>query len=254
MYEITSCLLLPLALSGSSDLLPFVFLLFLLVLLLILFVTSISLASTASLTVSLFSGASVNGFVAGNDFATLDDTSAADVTADALLLVSASFNDETLLLLLLLLSKFNGLIGSTELVGEWNGFVDELVVVVVVAEMGDIFKNGFVDLAGSGSAMLSVLNSAVNMFNDGTLIFSIVPRFSEKCVTVTVSVVGGFAMVPLWPSDAGCLSIVAASIEAVGSTDSDAGLFFSKPADGGGVIDGKPFKNGDVGVTAPLFF
>lgn len=252
MYEITSCLLLSLALSGSSDLLPFVFLLLLLVLLLILFVTSISFASTASLTVSLFSGASVNGFVAGNDFATLDDTSAADATADALLLVSVNFNDDTLLLLLL--SKFNGLIGSAELVGEWNGFVDELVVVVVVAEMGDIFKNGFVDLAGVGSAMLSVLNSAVNMFNDGTLIFSIVPRFSEKCVTVTVSVVGGFAMVPLWPSDAGCLSIVAASIDAVGSTDSDAGLFFSKPADGGGVIDGKPFKNGDVGVTAPLFF
>lgn len=78
--------------------------------------------------------------------------------------------------------------------GEWNGLVDELLVMVVVADAdtGDIFKNGFVD-----ADLLSVLNSAVKIFNDGTLIFSIVPRFSEKWVTVTVSVVGGFAAVPL---------------------------------------------------------
>lgn len=93
------------------------------------------------------------------------------------------------------------------------------------------------------------------MFSDGTLIFSIVPRCSEKCVTVTLSVVGGFAAAPLWPSDDGCLSMTFASIEeAFGTTDNDAGLIFIRPADGGGDIDGKPFKNGDVGVTARLFF
>lgn len=84
--------------------------------------------------------------------------------------------------------------------GEWNGFVDDLVVFVVAdTETGDIFKNGFVeaDLAGVGLALLSDLNSAVNMFSDGTLIFSMVPRFSEKWVTVTVSVVGGFTALPL---------------------------------------------------------
>lgn len=142
-------------------------------------------------------------------------------------------------------------------VGEWNGFVDELVVVVTDAETGDIFKNGLVDvdLDGDASALLPVLNSAVKMFSDGTLIFSIVPRCCEKCVTVTVSVVGGFAAVPLWPSDDGCLSMIFASIDgAFGSIDNDAGLFFMRPADGGGVIDGNPFENGDVGVTARLFF
>lgn len=49
--------------------------------------------------------------------------------------------------------------------------------------------------------------------------------------------------------------MIVASIElALGSTDNDAGLFLSRPADGGAVIDGNPFENGDVGVTAPLFF
>lgn len=87
--------------------------------------------------------------------------------------------------------------------------MDELLVVVATdADTGDIFKNGLVDadLAAVWPAalLLSVLNSAVKIFSDGTLIFSMVPRFSEKCVTVTVSVVGGFAAMPLWPSDAGC--------------------------------------------------
>lgn len=129
-------------------------------------------------------------------------------------------------------------------------------MVVIDAETGDIFKNGLVDadLIDEWSALLSVLNSAVKMFSDGTLIFSMVPRFSEKCVTVTDSVVGGFAAMPLRPSEAGCLSMRAASIDAFGRIDNDAGLFFNRPADDGGVIDGNAFKNGDVGGTAPLFF
>lgn len=48
--------------------------------------------------------------------------------------------------------------------------------------------------------------------------------------------------------------IDASADAALGSTDNDAGLFLSRPADGGGVIDGNPFENGDVGVTAPLLF
>lgn len=40
------------------------------------------------------------------------------------------------------------------------------------------------------------LNSALNMFIDGTLIFCIVPRVSEKCVTVTVSAAAFVALTP----------------------------------------------------------
>lgn len=50
------------------------------------------------------------------------------------------------------------------------------------------------------------------------------------------------------------MSIVATSFDALGSIDNDAGLFFDRPADGGGDIDGNIFENGDVGVTDPLFF
>lgn len=109
VYEITSCLLLSLVLSGASSmLLLFVFLLLLHVLLLIFLMTLLSLESTASSMDSLFPTSFVNGFVGGNDFATLVDTSVAVAAAavatvvtteaaDALLLVSVIFN-ETLLL------------------------------------------------------------------------------------------------------------------------------------------------------------
>lgn len=84
MYGITSCLLLSLVWSGSSVLWLFLFLLLLDVLLLIFLVASISLESTVSAMDSLFSGASVNGFVGGNDFVTPVDTSAAvTMAADA---------------------------------------------------------------------------------------------------------------------------------------------------------------------------
>lgn len=69
--------------SGSSVLWLFVFLLLLHELLLIFLVTSISLESTVSSMDSSFSGASVNGFVGGNDFATPVDTSAVMMAAAA---------------------------------------------------------------------------------------------------------------------------------------------------------------------------
>lgn len=153
------------------------------------------------------------------------------------------------------MSKFDGLIGSIAVVGERNGFVDALVF-VVVTDVGDIFKNGFFDWTDVGSVLLFVLNSAFETFNESTLIFCIVPRLS-KCVTVTVSVVAGLAgVVPFRPSDDGCLSMIVASIvdDAFGNADNDDGLFFVRPADDGGVMDGKSFENGDVGVTVPLFF
>lgn len=76
----------------------------------------------------------------------------------------------------------------------WNGFV----VCVVVTATGETFKNGLVDDFVVG-LLDSALNSALKILTDGTLIFSIVPRFSEKCVTVTVSVV--FVVTPFTEFD-----------------------------------------------------
>lgn len=77
----------------------------------------------------------------------------------------------------------------------------------VVTATGELFKNGLVEVdvdddsdGGGGGARNDdsccwvlfaslALNSALKIFIDGTLIFCIVPRVSEKCVTVTVSAV-----------------------------------------------------------------
>lgn len=66
----------------------------------------------------------------------------------------------------------NGLVLSDT----WNGFV----VCVDVTATGEVFKNGLVDDFAVAGLLDSALNSALKILTDGTLIFSIVPRFSEK--------------------------------------------------------------------------
>lgn len=72
------------------------------------------------------------------------------------------------------------MIGSASVDADRNGLVDGTDVGVVATVdgivVGDIFKNGFVDFLSDVSVLL---NSALNIFIDGTLIFSIVPRSSE---------------------------------------------------------------------------
>lgn len=88
-----------------------------------------------------------------------------------------------------------------------KGFVDVMVVTMTddwggAVDVGDIFKNGLLAFVGCVSAasddfkllaartLLSNFGdviSVLNMLSDGTLILSIAPRVSEKCVTVTFS-------------------------------------------------------------------
>lgn len=98
-------------------------------------------------------------------------------------------------------------------VGEQNGFVvDENIG--GNDEFGDIFKNGLLLYFSVSSnfklfvarSILSTFgddfNSVLNIFNDGTLIFSTIPpRCSEKCVTVTLS------DKPLLSNEFGCDSV-----------------------------------------------
>lgn len=78
------------ALAGASVLVLFVFLLLLLVLLLMLFaITLLSLESTASSMDPLLSGASVNGFVAGNEFV----AKFVDMSVDAVAMATAAATD-----------------------------------------------------------------------------------------------------------------------------------------------------------------
>lgn len=103
-----------------------------------------------------------------------------------------------------------------------NGLVDDVTVTdsvvtgdfsVAVVDVGDIFKNGllaFVSAVNAGesidfdafkllAAARTLLSSfgdvisALKMLSVGTLIFSMAPRVSEKCVTVTFSL-GPFEM------------------------------------------------------------
>lgn len=134
------------------------------------------------------------------------------------------------------------LVFSVDVTPVKNGFVDAAVVVIV----GDIFKNGFVDDLTTWvvSFVPLFLNSALKMFIDGTLIFSIVPRFSEKCVTVTASVVTTFGTESSFSSNK------------ISEVDLSS-LFFGKPADGGGEIVGNVVVCGDFGdvsIVALEFF
>lgn len=114
-------------------------------------------------------------------------------------------------------------------------------VFVAVTATDEVFKNGLVDVddergggaaagcdddndGGGGGAMNEdscglfaslALNSALNMFIDGTLIFCIVPRVSEKCVTVTVSAAEFDAPTPF----------TAAAVAAVGADDDRSSVF-----------------------------
>lgn len=99
-------------------------------------------------------------------------------------------------------------------------------VFVAITATGEVFKNGLVDAdddrgaavaaaatagddddgGGCGGGAMNddicglfaslALNSALNIFIDGTLIFCIVPRVSEKWVTVTVSAAEFIAPTP----------------------------------------------------------
>lgn len=142
--------------------------------------------------------ATVNGFVAF----TLCEESIFVIVAIIVPLLSLSLQFKMLSIDFVLLFIAEAISLSTIDVASdtWNGFVG-----LVVTDIGDVvFKNGFVDTfavivvvvvgAAADSGVVTLLdsfalNSALNIFNDGTLIFSIVPRFSEKCVTVTVSLV-----------------------------------------------------------------
>lgn len=91
-----------------------------------------------------------------------------------------------------------------------KGFVDVMVVTITAdwggctVDVGDIFKNGLLVCVGCVSAASVVFKlfaartllsnfgdviSVLKILSDGTLILSIALRVSEKCVTVTVSVV-----------------------------------------------------------------
>lgn len=116
----------------------------------------------------------------------------------------------------------------------WNG----LVVFVDVTATGELFKNGFVDDFVGVGLFDSALNSALKIFKDGTLIFSMVPRFSEKCVTVTVSVVLDVDVIPF-------NEFVRVSVSCAISNDgNNDGISAFMPAEDGG--DGNTFDNGEV--------
>lgn len=118
----------------------------------------------------------------------------------------------------------------------WNG----LVVFVDVTAMGELFKNGFVDDFVGVGLLDSALNSALKIFkvSNGTLIFSMVPRFSEKCVTVTVSVVLDVDVIPF-------NEFVRISVSCAISNDgNNDGISAIMPAEDGG--DGNTFDNGEV--------
>lgn len=123
----------------------------------------------------------------------------------------------------------------------WNG----LVVFVDVTAKGELFKNGFVDDFIGVGLLVSALNSALNIFKDGTLIFSIVPRFSEKWVTVTVSVVVLDGVVTPFNE------FVRFSVSCTVSNCNKVGMSDFKPADDGG--DGNTFDKGDDKLDWPAF-
>lgn len=121
----------------------------------------------------------------------------------------------------------------------WNGLV---FVFVDVTTTGELSKNGLVDDSAAIGLFASILNSALNIFNDGTLIFSIVPRFSEKCVTVTVSAVVVVAVAVLaFTPFIKFARLLGSGIKSNGNNVGDSNLM----PDDGGDGNGNTFDRGD---------